>query len=536
MMALRHLPQSLRFAWGLQDFLRHPISLEEAEATVRRRMAQREENFLLLVERAIFGYPDSPYLPMLKLAGCEFGDIRDMVRNRGVEQTLRTLREAGVYVTYDEYRARAPIVRASGVIPLRPRAFDNPFLSHYYRAESGGTTGRPVVVNIDLHHLADQATYDLLTRHANGVMGVPEALWRGTLPDGSGIGNILRGARIGNVPRKWFSPIGAAEDRRGAFKHRFVTQFVVLMGRVCGVPIPWPETVPLDRAAVVAQWVGGMLKAHGSCLVRAHVSMALRVCLAARQAGLDLTGATFLGGGEPPTPGKVRQIIETGARWIPWYVFSEVGRVGMGCARPVDGNDLHFRKDGLALIQYPRPVLGSRIVNAFYFTTLLPTAPKVLLNVESDDYGVMEQRSCGCLLEQYGFTDHLREVRSFRKLTGEGVTLVGGDMERILDEVLPARFGGSPLDYQFLEEEDAAGFTRLTLAVSPKVQIADEAAVVEVVLRALRGDNVRSLLEQAKTLRVKRMEPISTSRGKILPLHLLSRFEASDKDTTAGDA
>jgi len=111
-MALRHLPQSLRFAWGLQDFLRHPISLEEAEATVRRRMARREESFLLLVERAIFGYPDSPYLPMLKLAGCEFGDIRDMVRNRGVEQTLRTLREAGVYVTYDEYRARAPIVRA----------------------------------------------------------------------------------------------------------------------------------------------------------------------------------------------------------------------------------------------------------------------------------------------------------------------------------------------------------------------------------------------------------------------------------------
>ena len=533
-MVLRYLPRYLRFAWGLQDFFRHPISVEEAEATVRRRMARREESFLLLVERAIFGYSDSPYLPMLKLAGCEFGDIRDMVRNRGVEQTLRALRDAGVYVTYDEYRARAPIVRASGVIPLRPGAFDNPFLSHYYRAESSGTTGRPVIVNIDLHHLADQAPYDLLTRHAHGVVGVPEALWRGTLPDGSGIGTILRGARIGNVPRKWFSPMSPTGDWRTALKHRFVTQLVVLTGRVCGVPIPWPETVPLESAAVVAQWVARMLKAHNSCLVRAHVSIALRVCLAARQAGLDLTGATFLGGGEPPTPGKVRQIVETGARWIPWYVFSEVGRVGMGCARPVDGNDLHFRKDGLALIQYPRSVLGSRIVNAFYFTTLLPTAPKVLLNVESDDYGVIEQRSCGCLLEQYGFTDHLREIRSFRKLTGEGVTLVGGDMERILDEVLPARFGGSPLDYQFIEEEDGNGFTRLTLAVSPKVQIADEAAVVDVVLRALPGDNVRALWEQAKTLRVKRMEPVSTSRGKILPLHLLSRAEPSGKKTTDG--
>src|SRR5262245_44359296 len=254
-MALRHLPQSLRFAWGLQDFLRHPISVEEAEATVRHRMARREENFLRLVERAIFGYPDSPYLAMLKLAGCEFGDIRDMVRTSGVEQTLRTLREAGVYVTYDEYRTCGPLVRPSGVIALRPHAFDNPFLIHSYQAESSGTTGRPVVVNIDLHHLADQAPYDLLTRHAHGVMGVPEALWRGTLPDGSGIGTILRGARIGNVPRKWFSPTRATDNRSAEFKHRVVTHFVVLMGRGCGVRIPWPESVPLDQAVVVAQWV-----------------------------------------------------------------------------------------------------------------------------------------------------------------------------------------------------------------------------------------------------------------------------------------
>ena len=28
------------------------------------------------------------------------------------------------------------------------------------------------------------------------------------------------------------------------------------------------------------------------------------------------------------------------------------------------------------------------------------------------------------------------QIRSFRKLTGEGVTLVGSEMERILDEVL----------------------------------------------------------------------------------------------------
>jgi hypothetical protein len=64
--------------------------------------------------------------------------------------------------------------------------------------------------------------------------------------------------------------------------------------------------------------------------------------------------------------------------------------VGWGCAKPVDPNDIHIFKDAIALIQYPRQVNGLRTsVDAFHFTTLLPTAPKLLLNVESDDYGVI---------------------------------------------------------------------------------------------------------------------------------------------------
>jgi hypothetical protein len=153
-----------------------------------------------------------------------------------------------------------------------------------------------------------------------------------------------------------------------------------------------------------------------------------------------------------------------------------------------------------------------------------------MLNVESDDYGVIERRSCGCPLESYGFTEHVRHIRSFRKLTGEGVTLVGSEMTRILEEMLPARFGGSPLDYQLLEEEDEAGFTRLSLLVSPKIRIEDEKEVIEVVLEALgRGsvaaDMARAIWSQAKTLRVKRMEPIWTAQGKLMPLHMKRHSE-----------
>jgi hypothetical protein len=203
-----------------------------------------------------------------------------------------------------------------------------------------------------------------------------------------------------------------------------------------------------------------------------------------------------------------------------------MGSIGSGCVHPVDGNDLHFLKDGLALIQYPHQVTSSGItVDAFCFTTLLPSAPKLMLNVESDDYGVIETRACGCPLEAYGFLEHLRHIRSFRKLTGEGVSLVGSEMLNILEEVLPSRFGGSSLDYQLLEEEDEQGFTRLSLLVSPRIEIKDEMAVIDTVLEALRkgsrtANAARAIWSQAGTLRIKREEPRWTSRGKLMPLHL----------------
>jgi hypothetical protein len=189
------------------------------------------------------------------------------------------------------------------------------------------------------------------------------------------------------------------------------------------------------------------------------------------------------------------------------------------------------------MIQAPRQVPGFDIeVSAFCFTTLLGTAPKLLLNVESDDYGIVDTRPCGCPWEELGFPDHIREIRSFRKLTGEGVTLVGSDMERILEEVLPARFGGSPLDYQLLEEEDDRGFTRLTLLVAPSVPLQDEPAAVSVILDALDGigaggESSRNIWRQANTVRVRREAPRLTSRGKLMPLQLankLSRPETVD--------
>ena len=494
---------------GLRGFLRRKITLEEARAIVQELIEEREANFLRLVGRGIFDYTRSPYLALLKLAGCEMGDIHNMVRSRGLEETLRALREAGVYFSFEEFKGLEPTVRNGQVISVYPQDFDNPYLQPYYHGQSGGTTGAATRVSFDLDHMVAAAPFDMLTRHAHDILGVPTAVWLGGSP---GLIVILRSAILGQVPQKWFTD-------STSLNLRMATAYLVLMGRLFGTSFPWPEPVKWDEAVVIARWADKTIKTHGACVIRTMVSKAQRVCVAAQEEGINLTGATFLVTGEPPTPGKVQGITSTGARCVPFYAFTEHGAIaGFGCARPADENDIHLSKHALALIQFPRKVPKSEsTVDAFNFTSLLPTAPKLLLNVEMDDYGLIETRSCGCPLESYGFTEHLYRIRSFRKLTGGGPTLVGSKMAYILEEVLPNRFGGSSLDYQLLEEEDEKGFTRFSLVVNPKVHISNEIEVVETVLGAM-GKWQATQYHQAGMLRVRRMEPILTNRGKLLPI------------------
>lgn len=520
-----------RFAWDLPNFLRHTLTLGEAEVTVRERLKQREASLLNIMERGIFKYPRSPYLPLFKLAKCELGDVRSMVSEKGLELTLLALRSAGVYVSFEEFKGRVPIIRQGQVLEIRAEDFDNPYLKHSYAASSGGSTGAGTRVLIDLDHLTAETSHMMLAYAAHGALDMPIALWYGNLPDPTGIQNILNCALFRNLPRKWFVPI-TAQSPQPTFKNVFASLAIRRMGWLFGLPVPTPEPIALDQADRIARWVQETLDTDGKCLVRTHVSLAVRICVAAREQGMDLSGAIFMGGGEPPTPAKVKEITRTGAAYVPTYFFAEAGGVGWGCARPIEEDDLHLFMDHLALVQASRQIPGSDlVVDSFHYTTLLPTAPKILLNVESDDYGVVEERACGCAMESYGLTRHIRHVRSFSKLTGEGVTLVGSEMVHILQYVLPAHFGGTSLDYQLVEEEAQNGLTRLSILISPRLGEIDEGEVIEVMLNALKSSSVsadlaRGIWLQAGIFRVKRIEPISTARGKLMPLHLSHTAES----------
>ncbi len=452
-----------------------------------------------------------------------------MVRSRGIEGTLLALRESGVYVSFEEFKGRAPLCRGEVSFPVSPGDFDNPFLSRQLLAETGGSTGAGRRIETDLEHLAAISPYLMVAKSIHGALGIPSALWRGPLPDGSGINNILRSACHGHLPDRWFTL--STPGYRPAMRFRAADKVTVLAGRLFGRNVPVPEPLSLDGAGVIARWAGKAIAERGNCLIVTQVSRALRVAAASREEGISLEGAVFMVAGEPLTPGKERGIRASGARLFTTYGLAETGRIGMGCGSPEDGTDVHLMKDGFALIPYERRVPGPGIsVPAFNITTLLPSTPKILLNVEVDDYGTLEERSCGCRLGELGFTEHLRGMRSFSKLTGEGVSLVGSEMMKILDEDLPARLGGSPLDYQLAEVEDEGGFTRLRLLVSPGVGPLDESVVLDTVMECLgRGSDAagmaRAIWNEAHSLQVERAEPVWSSRGKLMPLYLPGRKE-----------
>jgi hypothetical protein len=150
----------------------------------------------------------------------------------------------------------------------------------------------------------------------------------------------------------------------------------------------------------------------------------------------------------------------------------------------------------------------------------------VLLNVSMGDRAALGPRACGCPLERLGWTVHLRDIRSFEKLTGQGITFLDTDVVRVLEEVLPERFGGAPTDYQLVEEEEEGGEPVLRLLVHPDVGPFDPSAVAEVFLSALgTGDGGEWMMAQiwrdSGTLRVERRLPLRTVSGKIH--HLVAR-------------
>ena len=348
-------------------------------------------------------------------------------------------------------------------------------------------------------------------------------LWHHILP-GPGLRFLLQRARFGSPAAGWYSSRGWF-DSRSWLKFDAATLYTLFWMRAFGAKPPLPTVVRPEQALVVATHVRRLIDEYGACLVSCGTSAGARLAAAAEQAGLSLKGATIRVGGEPVSSAKAALMRRTGARVLPTYGAVETGAIGLGCPNPIESDHMHVATESVAVITKPVRVESADLtVDAFNLTALVDASPKVMLNYQIDDYGSIEQRDCGCPLHAAGFTSSMHSVRSYSKFLGESVTLMGNEVQRVLEDVLPRRFGGSVMDYQLLEREDAQGLTRVFLIVSPKVPLTDDQEPARVLLEAFRasgarGDSAGSIWQQAGTLRVLRQEPAMTARGKQLPLH-----------------
>ena len=514
---------SLRFLRDYPRFLTTPLTPDECRRRISTKIASREASFLEIIDRAVLRRPDSPYHRLMQSAAIEPQQIKKWVDRLGIEGTLETLYNAGVYLSLDEFKGRKPILRRGFRMTTQPRDFDNPLTTNHFTCQTGGSRSAGKRIYLDLNHYTQEAVYDYFFLQAHGLTDCPHAVWRPTPPHGAGIKALLSRAKLGMVVDKWFTQNDWRPTPR-KWKHSLMTALAVYAGRLMGHGLAVPEHVHLNKAWRVARWLAAQKKQGQTAWLNTNAASGVRVCMAALENNIDIAGTLFRFGGEPFTPSKARVVRDTGAQAVCHYNMGEVGLIGIACAAPAMLDEVHILSDKIAVIQRKKTLGEGRKVKANVYTTLLQTCPKFMLNVESDDYGILERRQCGCLMGELGYDLHFHTIRSYEKLTSEGMNFLGSDLIRIVEEILPRRFGGFPTDYQFLETEEN-GLPKVNLVVSPRVgKIAEDVVVAAVIdsLNAFPGssDDFAERWREGGTLRILRQEPHSTGASKVLALHV----------------
>ncbi|MFO1429194.1 MAG: hypothetical protein U1F76_03500 [Candidatus Competibacteraceae bacterium] len=505
--------QLARLAWGLPAFIRRPLNYAEAVAALKLRLADRAGRFLRLAQTHIYGNPSSPYRALLAWAGCEYGDLAQNVRRHGLEPTLAQLRDAGVYVSLAEFKARTPIQRSGLWLQPREDNFDNPFFTATgLEATTSGSRshGSRVVYDWALFH--EQAANELILNELHGVRTAPLVLWLPTLPAIAGVSSAMMNVRFRRVPLQWFSQ---TDWKAGGLlsRHRLAMEYLLGCCRLLGQPLPRPEFADFSHAGRVAEWIATTKRKVGPPLLRTYVSSAVRLAQAAHERGLDISGSVILSAGEPLTERRCRFIEATGARVFPRYSATEAGLIGAACPYRTGADDMHIYVDRLAVIQR---------AESFLFTSLSPHTGKVLFNTDIGDTGALVTRRCSCAFGDLGMETHVVNVRSRDKLTGEGMAILATDLDEIIGALIE-QLGGSPDDYQFWETDGQGELTRLKVAIHPRLENLDEAQFIRAVLDTLSrahgsGKFSAQIWKQSGLLEVIRAEPQLTKRGKHLPI------------------
>lgn len=503
---------------GMHEYLRGPLE-QDWKCRIERNLAHRGEVWVDTLRQTVFA-SNGPYRRMFELADCSLDDLTCSVRNNGVEPTLQKLLDAGVRLSHDEFKGKTPIVRGGEEIPATTSDFGNPLANGWLEGRSSGSRSKGSVTLTGSAHLDYLTGYAALNVEEFGMREGPYVIVRPILPAIAGLYFCLFHSRLGCEMGPWFVYGGSGAN---SWHYRALTTYIVSLARFRGWPVPTFHFLEQNDFSPVARWLAAQCEKGRRPVLQTVASVGSRVAAAAKENELNLRGTVFVSGGEPLTAGK-RSICESvGMHVHPAYWVCEIGQIGHSCRSMSKGNSVHVFDDAVGVItESQQAPFSDQRVEALQLTSLLPHTPYVLINCEMGDSGVLEDCACDCVFGRLGFSRRIRDISSFGKLTGLGMTLVGSDILRILEEDLPAQFGGAPSDYQLVQRE-ADNQTELMLRVNPRL-CADLDAVRELFLKSVQrcygGSLASRVWAHAEAVRVVSGEPLQTTGGKTLPLHI----------------
>ena len=507
----------LKMSAGLARLQTSPRSDDPVEA-IRHQLRHREERFLRLARSALNG---GFYRELFTSAGCSYADVECGVRRDGIRATLTRLAAAGVYVTHDEFRGRTDLVRGNLHIPWKANQLDNPGRGWNPQTTSG-STGRTFVTVVSNDYLIYREGHELLEARVLDSVHRPHVIVAPILPVSWPIRRQVIWHRLGIPTARWFafnvsaSPIAA----------RAVTRLMIAQARWLGAAACYPEHLPPNDFAPVAECLARFRSENRPAFVRTVPSIATRVAAAAGEKGLDISGSMFSVTGESLTPSKRQTIEASGAEVYSWYGTTEFGHFGHPCRAMSDDDRVHLLEDTIMLVSHRADGAEQ---DGLFATSLLPQAPRLLINVGVDDSAIIEPAVCDCEYQRLGFTMQARRIFSYGKVTTQGTSLDATELVDLIEQSLPARFGGAPGDYQ-LAEVDGDAQSELVLRVSPRLRDVDPALVRDFFRDRLgrlhRGAVSRQHWEFSSGLRVAIEEPEHTATGKVHPVRLRGSLAA----------
>ena len=247
-----------RMALGICQFVRTP-SVRDPEALICDQLENRENLFLERVQQVIFDNPSNPYCQMFHLAGCSFEDLRQIVKRRGLEAALANLHREGVYLTHDEFKCKAPIIRSGKHIPASTDSFINPLMPGLLMTRTSGSRSSGTWTPRSKPMLLYREARSVLRDREFGLVNYARIELQPILPSAGGLLNCLQAGRSNNRVERWFTVGGNFRD---SGHYRIATKILVFLANRAGAQSPYPVYISHNDFAPIAELID-QLRAEG---------------------------------------------------------------------------------------------------------------------------------------------------------------------------------------------------------------------------------------------------------------------------------